>query len=101
MGKVKVSNITESNNLIYANAALLTLLIGIKKTSGKQKDPWWKRRLSGHVKQLTQDTGCIRKRKLLRKSKVVYEKDETNSKERDYLLRGKKYVMRPHFSPPL
>lgn len=39
LAKVQVSDITQINDLIYAGSALVTELIGIRKSSEKQKHP--------------------------------------------------------------
>ena len=55
MGKAKLSNITETNNLIYCGAALVTETLGINKSSKrKRQEPWWKRRVEGQLRDLTQ-----------------------------------------------
>ena len=51
IGKIKVNNITETNDLIYCGAAMVTEMLGVKsKNKEKRKEPRWKRRLEGHVK---------------------------------------------------
>ena len=47
LGKMKMNNITDANNLIYAGAVLAQELLGLWKTYHTAKrEPWWKRRLS-------------------------------------------------------
>ena len=56
LGKIEVGNITTTNDIIYAGAALVTEMVGANKLKSKQKEPWWKRRLE---KQVNQDLGRI------------------------------------------
>ena len=58
MGKVKLSNITETNNLIYCGAALVTETLGINRNSKrKRQEPWRRRRLEGQLRDLNRDLG--------------------------------------------
>ena len=60
MGKVNLSNITETNNLIYCGAALVTEVLGINRNGKKNRqEPWWKRRLEGQVRDLNRDLGRV------------------------------------------
>ena len=50
MGKVKLNTITETNDLIYCGAALVTEMLGINRNSKRNRqEPWWKRRLEAQV----------------------------------------------------
>ena len=53
LGKMKTNNITDTNYLIYAGAVLVRELLGLKKPNRNAKrEPWWKRRLEGRVKEM-------------------------------------------------
>ena len=79
MGKVKLSNITETNNLIYCGAALVTETLGINRNSKrKRQEPWWKRRLEGQIRDLNRDLGRVN---------ALFEKKAVKKKESDELQR--------------
>ena len=60
MGKVNLSNITETNNLIYCGAALVTEILEINRNSKRNRqEPRWKRRLEGQVRDLNRDLGRV------------------------------------------
>ena len=50
LSKVKVTDITEVNDLIYCGAALVTEILGIKTCKNDKKEPFWKRRLENQLK---------------------------------------------------
>ena len=52
LSKVKVTDITEVNDLIYCGAALVTEMLGIKTCRNDKKEPFWKRRLENQLKVL-------------------------------------------------
>ena len=86
MGKIKVNNITETNGLIYCGAAMVTEMLGVKsKNKEKRKEPWWKRRLEGQVKQLNRDLGRVN---ALIERKTVKKKD-VESLQRKYKFKQK------------
>ena len=49
--KIEVRNITELNDLVYAGAAVVTEMLGIKNRKSTEMERWWKRRMEAHVKQ--------------------------------------------------
>ena len=53
--KIDIRNLTELNNIMYAAAAYITELVGANKLPRAKKEPWWKRRLEGKLKELSQD----------------------------------------------
>ena len=60
MDKIKVYSITETNDLIYCGAALMTEMLGVNSNNKRKgKEPWWKRRLEGQVKGLNRDLGLV------------------------------------------
>ena len=60
LGKIKVDDITDVNDLIYCASAVVVEDLGVKREGGKKsKEQWWKRRLEGQVKQLNKDLGRI------------------------------------------
>ena len=84
IGKIKVNNITETNDLIYCGAAMVTEMLGLKsKNKEKRKEPWWKRRLEGQVKDLNRDLGRVN---ALIERKAVKKKD-VDSLQRKYKIK--------------
>ena len=60
IGKITLESITDTNDIIYAGAAVATEMIGIK--AGKKsnnKEPWLRRRLEQRVKELNRYLGRI------------------------------------------
>ena len=56
MGKIKLSNITESNELMCCGAALVTEILGINRNGKRNRqEPWWKLRLEGQARDLNRD----------------------------------------------
>ena len=56
MGKVKLSNITDTNNLIYCGAALVRDTLGINRNSKRKRhEPWWTLKLEGQIRNLNRD----------------------------------------------
>ena len=49
--KIEVRNTTELNDLVYAGAAVVTEMLGIKNRKSTEMERWWKRRMEAHVKQ--------------------------------------------------
>ena len=59
--KIDVRNLTELNNIMYAAAAAyITELVGANKLPRAKKEPWWKRRLEGKLKELSQDLDFVK-----------------------------------------
>ena len=50
--KINIRNLTELNNIMYAAAAYVFKLVGANKLPKTKKEPWWKRRLEGKLKDL-------------------------------------------------
>ena len=66
---MKTNNITDTNNLIYAGAVLVRELLGLKKPNRNAKrEPWWKRRPEGRVKEMNKD--LCRVNMLIEKKKI-------------------------------
>ena len=60
LGKMKKTNITDRHNLIYAGAVLAQELLGLRKTYlNAKREPRWKRRLEGRVKELCRDPSRV------------------------------------------
>ena len=96
LGKIKVDDITDVSDLIYCASAVVVEDLGVKCEGGKKsKEPWWKRRLEGQVKQLNKDLGRVNA-SIEKKSVKEKYKDELERKykirRKDYKLRKKKYV---------
>ena len=54
--KIETNDITTTNDLMYAGAAVVTDLVGVKRGNRQtRKEPWWKRRLENQVKMLNKD----------------------------------------------
>ena len=58
--KIDIRNLTELNNIMYAAAAYITELAGANKLPRAKKEPWWKRRLEGKLKELSQDLDFVK-----------------------------------------
>lgn len=54
--KLSVSNISEVNDLFYAGSVLVTNKLATRK---KGKEPWWKRRLEGQLKEFNKHLGYV------------------------------------------
>ena len=89
--KIDVRNLTELNNIMYAAAAAyITELVGANKLPRAKKEPWWKRRLEGKLKELSQDLDFVKnlleqKKKLSRNIKIGWKEDAI-FEERDSTL---------------
>ena len=84
LGKIKVDDVTDVDDLIYCASAVVVEDLGVKREGGKKsKEPWWKRRLEGHVKHLNRDLGRIN---------TIIEKKSVKEKYKDELER--KYKIR-------
>ena len=57
--KIDIRNLTELNNTMYAAAAYVTELVGANKLPETKKEPWWKRRLEGKLKELDRDLDLV------------------------------------------
>ena len=56
MCKFKTHSITETNELLYAGAIVLTNRSRVKiNKAAKRKEPMWKRRLQNKIKELRED----------------------------------------------
>ena len=45
LGKIVTSDITSTNDLIYAGSVIVNEMVGVKRIENdKIKQPWWKRR---------------------------------------------------------
>ena len=56
MCKFKIHSITETNELLYAGAIVLTNRSRVKiNKAAKRKEPMWKRRLQNKIKELRED----------------------------------------------
>ena len=42
MNKIEVCNITELNDLVYAETAVVTEMLGVKNKKSTGIEPWWK-----------------------------------------------------------
>ena len=84
--KIDIGNIAELNDLVYAGAAVVTKMLGIKKRKSTRREPWWKRKMEAQVKQLSKNLGHINtltQRKNIKKK----HKDEL---ERRYKLKRRR-----------
>ena len=83
LSKVKVTDITEVNDLIYCEAALVTEILGIKICRNDNKEPFWKRRLENQLKVLDKDLSRIvmlREKRTVKKMYDYYRKNTISSK---------------------
>ena len=76
--KIDIRNLTELNNTMYAAAAYVTELVGANKLPKTKKEPWWKRRLEGKLKELRRDldfvNNLLEKRNIKKKHKDRLER---------------------------
>lgn len=57
---VNTNNVTETNRLIRAAAVWTSEQLGLKKKEFREKkDPWWKRRIEGDIKNLKKDVNLL------------------------------------------
>ena len=84
-------DVTEHNDLFYLGAALVTKVFERTKTKGEKKQPWRKRRLESHVKELNKDLGglnaLLRLNALLEGMKM--KKKHDNNLQKRHKLKGK------------
>ena len=64
IGKIRTENLTETNRLIGAVALYVSHKVGLK--TGKQKrdirkEPWWKRRIHGTIKELRKQVNILQR----------------------------------------
>ena len=58
--KIESENITSTNSLVYAGAVVVTERLGVKlKLKEDVREPMWKRRLEGQIKQLRRDLARV------------------------------------------
>ena len=57
LGKISTSNLTETNDLVFAGAVVVAERLGVKLSQSKHRPkdniPWWKRRLEGQNQRVT------------------------------------------------
>eukprot|EP00112_Aurelia_sp_Birch-Aquarium-sp1_P022216 Seg6175.2 transcript_id=Seg6175.2/GoldUCD/mRNA.D3Y31 product="hypothetical protein" protein_id=Seg6175.2/GoldUCD/D3Y31 len=60
LGKLKIDDITDTNDMIYYGAAIVCEIIGAKnKKIDGRKEPWWKKRLVRQIKEMNKDLGRV------------------------------------------
>ena len=87
--KIDIRNLTELNNIMYAAAAYITELVGANKLPRTKKEPWWKRRLEGKLKELSQDLDFVKiysSKKILSRNIKIGWKEDAIFEERDSTL---------------
>ena len=73
IGLIETCNITQTNKLIRASAVWITDELGLTKfKQGKKKEPWWKRRIEGDIKQLKQDINLLER---VKKGALGFQKE--------------------------
>ena len=86
MGRIRTCTITETNNLIYAGAFVVTERLGIKIDQKQNNNqPMWKRRLEGQLQTARRDLSKI---KSIQEGRLV-KKMVRDSLERKYRLKTK------------
>ena len=56
ISRVKSKNLSEINVLVLAGANVVADLMNIKKKkASRDKDPWWKKRITGKIRDLRKD----------------------------------------------
>ena len=86
LAKVVPKDISATSDLLYAGAAVVTEMVGMRKTvSCNRKEPWWKRRLEKQVRELNIDLGRVNT--LIQNGKIKHKyKDDL---ERRHKIRQK------------
>ena len=96
-GKIKVKSITETNDLIYCGTVLVTDMVAVKiGKTGIKKEPCWKRRLEGQIKNLRElswvnalrenkpikkkNLGTLQRKYKLKETKLLGVKEGANTK---------------------
>ncbi|XP_063594921.1 uncharacterized protein LOC134771895 [Penaeus indicus] len=60
LAKVVPKDISATNDLLYAGAAVVTEMVGMRNlASSNKREPWWKRRLEKQVRELNIDLGRV------------------------------------------
>ena len=60
LGKIKLKNITKTNDVIHCGAVLVTEMVGVKiGKTGIKKEPWWKRRLENQIKDIKKELSWV------------------------------------------
>ena len=86
LAKVMPKDISATNDLLYAGAAIVTEMVGMRKTvSCNWKEPWWKRRLEKQVRELNIDLGRVNT--VIQNGKI--KRNYKNDLERRYKIRKK------------
>ena len=57
--KLDIRYLTELNNTMYAAAAYASELVGANKLPKTKKEPRWKRRLEGKLKEFSRDLDFV------------------------------------------
>ena len=73
VGFIQTRSITETNRVLIVAANVVALRLGFKRSSSSPREPWWKRRIKGKIKQLRKDisrlervtSGETRRRKVI------------------------------------
>ena len=86
--KIETNDITTTNDLMYAGAAVVTDLVGVKRGNRQtRKEPWWKRRLENQVKMLNKYLGRVNaliQQKTIKKSIGTPFRDDIRSNRKDW-----------------
>ena len=89
LGKISTSNLTETNDLVFAGAVVVAERLGVKLSQSKHRPkdniPWWKRRLEGQIKELRKDLSRIEQ---MNKG-AMKDSDIRNRLMEKYRVRGK------------
>ena len=87
MSKFKTHSITNTNELFYAGASVVTNRLGVKidKVAGR-KEPMWKRRLQSKIKELRKDLSQLESSK----DKDINNFTHWERLERKYSIRVKR-----------
>ena len=87
MSKFKTHNITKTNELLYAEAAVIINRLGVKidKVAGR-KEPMWKRKLQNKIKEFRKDVSQLE----ASKDKDISNFLQWEKLERKYSIRVKR-----------
>ena len=63
LDQIIVNDLEQLNNLVKAGGNVVARLLGIKTKNSEKKEPWWKRRITGKIKQIRKDLSRLQRMK--------------------------------------
>ena len=61
VGFIQTRSITETKGVLIAAANVVAVRLGFKRSKNHPREPWWKRRIKGKIKQLRKDISRLEK----------------------------------------